>query len=122
MVSNEDLIRELKAEYDRISDSTVSCYQSYREGKYTKEEYVQLRKNNQELLADLENQISDLQDKAAKPELDAEEKIERLTQYSMLEQYDGDVLSNIIDKMLIYNDRDIEVVFKGENFIQNAVQ
>jgi len=44
VVSNEDLIRELKAEYDRISDSTVSCYQSYREGKYTKEEYVQLRK------------------------------------------------------------------------------
>lgn len=108
MVSNEDLIRELKAEYDRISDSTVSCYQSYREGKYTKEEYVQLRKNNKELLADLENQISDLQDKAAKPEPDAEEKIEQLTQYSMLEQYDGDVLSNIIDKMLIYNDRDIE--------------
>lgn len=69
MVSNEDLIRELKAEYDRISD---------------------------------------LQDKAAKPKPDAEEKIEQLTQYSMLEQYDGDVLSNIIDKMLIYNDRDIE--------------
>jgi len=49
-----------------------------------------------------------LQDKAAKPEPDAGEKIEQLTQYSMLEQYDGDVLSNIIDKMLIYNDRDIE--------------
>lgn len=43
------------------------------------------------------------------------------TQYSMLEQYDGDVLSNIIDKVLIYNDKDIEVVFKGENFIRNAV-
>lgn len=121
VVSNEDLIRELKAEHDRISDSTVSCYQSYREGKYTKEEYVQLRKTNQELLADLENQISDLQDKAANPEPDADEKIEQLTQYSMLEQYDGDVLSNIIDKVLIYNDRDIEVVFKGENFIRNAV-
>ena len=82
MVSNEDLIRELKAEYDRISD---------------------------------------LQDKAAKPEPDAEEKIEQLTQYSMLEQYDGDVLSNIIDKVFIYNDKDIEIVFKGENFIRNAV-
>ena len=111
----------VKAEYDRISNSTVSCYQSYREGKYTKEEYVQLRKTNQELLADLENQISDLQEKVANQEPDAEEKIEQLTQYSMLEQYDGDVLSNIIDKVLIYNDKDIEVVFKGENFIRNAV-
>lgn len=36
-------------------------------------------------------------------------------------EYDGDVLSNIIDKVLIYNDKDIEVVFKGENFIRNAV-
>ena len=113
--------RSGKAEYDRISNSTVSCYQSYREGKYTKEEYVQLRKTNQELLADLENQISDLQEKVANQEPDAEEKIEQLTQYSMLEQYDGDVLSNIIDKVLIYNDKDIEVVFKGENFIRNAV-
>ena len=52
----------------------------------------------------------------------AEEKIEQLTQYSLLEQYDGDVLSNIIDMVLIYNDKDIEVVFKGENFIRNAVQ
>ena len=52
---------------------------------------------------------------------ETEEKIEQLTQYSMLEQYDGDVLSNIIDKVLIYNDKDIEVVFKGENFIRNAV-
>ncbi len=89
--------------------------------KYTKEEYVQLRKTNQELLADLENQISDLQEKVANQEPDAEEKIEQLTQYSMLEQYDGDVLSNIIDKVLIYNDKDIEIVFKGENFIRNAV-
>lgn len=103
------------------STSGLSCYQSYREGKYTKEEYVQLRKTNQELLADLENQISDLQEKAANQEPDTEEKIEQLTQYSMLEQYDGDVLSNIIDKVLIYNDKDIEVVFKGENFIRNAV-
>ena len=121
VTSDKYLISELKAEYDRISNSTVSCYQSYREGKYTKEEYVQLRKTNQELLADLENQISDLQEKAANQEPDTEEKIEQLTQYSMLEQYDGDVLSNIIDKVLIYNDKDIEVVFKGENFIRNAV-
>lgn len=40
VTSDEYLISELKAEYDRISNSTVSCYQSYREGKYTKEEYV----------------------------------------------------------------------------------
>ena len=98
-----------------------TAYQSYREGKYTKEEYVQLRNTNQELLADLENQISDLQEKVANQEPDAEEKIEQLTQYSMLEQYDGDVLSNIIDKVFIYNDKDIEIVFKGENFIRNAV-
>ena len=52
-----------------------------------------------------------MQEKVANQEPDAEEKIEQLTQYSMLEQYDGDVLSNIIDKVLIYNDKDIEVVF-----------
>jgi len=39
----------------------------------------------------------------------------------MLEQYDGDELSNIIDKVLIHNDKDIEAVFKGENFIRNEV-
>lgn len=90
-------------------------------GKVHKRRICAAKKKNQELLADLENQISDLQEKVANQEPDAEEKIEQLTQYSMLEQYDGDVLSNIIDKVLIYNDKDIEVVFKGENFIRNAV-
>ena len=70
---------------------------------------------------DLENQIADLQEKTANQEPYSEEKIEQLIKYSMLEQYDGDVLSNIIDKVLIYNDKDIEVVFKGENFIRKAV-
>ena len=70
---------------------------------------------------DLENQIADLQEKTANLEPYSEEKIEQLIKYSMLEQYDGDVLSNIIDKVLIYNDKDIEVVFKGENFIRKAV-
>ena len=32
-----------------------------------------------------------MQEKVANQEPDAEEKIEQLTQYSMLEQYDGDV-------------------------------
>lgn len=50
---------------------------------------MQLRKTNQELLADLENQISDLQEKVANQEPDAEEKIEQLTQYSMVEKFDS---------------------------------
>ena len=77
-----------------------------------------MRKTNQELL---ENQISDLQEKEAIQPPEQKEKIEQLSKYSMLEQYDGDVLSNIIDKVLVYNDKDIEVVFKGENFISKAV-
>ena len=52
----------------------------------TKEEYVQLRKTNQELLADLENQISDLQEKAANQEPDTEEKIEQLTIHACAER------------------------------------
>ncbi len=114
-------VNQLDAHSDHCYYKDYADIERNENPKYTKEEYVQLRKTNQELLADLENQISDLQEKAANQEPDAEEKIEQLTQYSMLEQYDGDVLSNIIDKVLIYNDKDIEVVFKGENFIRNAV-
>ena len=80
-----------------------------------------MRKTNQELLEDLENQISSLQEKEVIQPSEPNEKIEQLTKYSMLEQYDGDVLSNIIDKVLVYNDKDIEVVFKGENFISKSV-
>ena len=90
-------------------------------GKVHKRRICAAKKKNQELLADLENQISDLQEKVANQEPDAEEKIEQKRRSEELEQYDGDVLSNIIDKVLIYNDKDIEVVFKGENFIRNAV-
>lgn len=93
----------MKMEYEHIENSTISSYQLYRDGKYTKEEYIALRKQNQGILEDLQNEIARAVDKNESEE-------ENFYIYSILDEYDGNVLSKIIDKILIYNDRDMQVV------------
>lgn len=113
----EKVIEELTTEHKRISDSIVTLYQAYRSGDYTKEEYVDVRKHNQELLADLEKQINSLKD-AIEKRCDIDETEQTLYQCSMLDVYDGDILSNIIEKVYVYNDKDIEVVFKCDDLFR----
>lgn len=111
------MIQELATEHKRISDSTVSLYQAYRNGDYTKAEYINIREYNRELIVDLEKQINELKE-AMDNEPVIDETEQTLYQCSMLDVYDGDVLSNIIEKAYVYNDKDIEVVFKGDDLFK----
>lgn len=117
---NEKIIVEMKMEYERIENSTISSYQLYRDGEYTKEEYIALRKQNQRILEDLKGQIEDLQNEIARAVDKNESEEESFYICSMLDEYDGNVLSKIIDKILIYNDRDMQVMLKGKDFFQSV--
>jgi DNA invertase Pin-like site-specific DNA recombinase len=108
----------LKDEHERIEKSTVSSYLSYKEGAYSRDEYTALRKRNQELLADLEQQIDVMESSLRCASGQREEDEEKLYQCSILDEYDGSILQNVVDKVFIYNDRDIQVVFKGDDVFQ----
>lgn len=119
--AKEKIIVEIKMKYERIENSTISSYQLYRNREFTKEEYIALHKQNQGILEDLKGQIEDLQNEITRDAADkngAEE--ENFCICSMLDEYDGDIVSKIIDKILIYSDWDMQVVSKGNDFFQSV--
>lgn len=108
------LLAELEREKQRVEDSTIQLYKEYASGGYSKEEYLALRKSNQSLLGELEEKIAGMAEQESEPEL--EESEDDLKQCSVLEQYDGNILSKLIDRVYIYNDGNLQVVFKNDDY------
>lgn len=92
-------------------------YKEYASDGYSKEEYLSLRKSNQSLFGKLEKKISGIaEQEESKQEL--EESEDDLKQYSVLEEYDGNILSKLIDRVFIYNDGNLQVVFKNDDYFR----
>lgn len=106
-------IAELSAEYERIEENGLTDYTKYRNGTYTKEEYLNIRQENKELLESIQSRIDGLKETMqAEEEQNPEETEEALNACSILTEYDGKVIGKLVDKVYIYNDKDIEIVFK----------
>lgn len=112
------LLAELEREKQRVEDSTIQLYKEYASGGYSKEEYLSLRKSNQSLIGELEEKIAGMAEQESEPE--PEESEDDLKQCSVLEQYDGNILSKLIDKVYIYNDGNLQVVFKNDDYFREA--
>lgn len=106
-------IAELSTEYERIEENGLTDYTKYRNGTYTKEEYLNIRQENKELLESIQSRIDGLKETMqAEEEQNPEEMEEAVNACRILTEYDGEVISKLVDKVYIYNDKDIEVVFK----------
>lgn len=112
------LLAELEREIQRVEDSTIQLYKEYASGGYSKEEYLSLRKSNQSLLGELEEKIAGIAEQESEPE--PEESEDDLKQCSMLEEYDGNVLSKLIEKVYIYGDGNLQVVFKNDDYFRKV--
>ncbi len=112
------LLAELEKEKQRVEDNTIQLYKEYASGGYSKEEYLALRESNQKLLGKLEEKIAGLAEQGNEPE--PEENEDDLKQCSVLEEYDGNVLSKLIDKVYIYGDGNLQVVFKNDDYFRLA--
>ncbi len=112
------LLAELEKEKQRVEDHTIQLYKEYASGGYSKEEYLALRKSNQSLLGELEEKIVGLA--GQKSELELEESENDLKPCSVLEEYDGNILSKLIDKVYIYNDGNLQIVFKNDDYFRTV--
>ena len=110
------LLEELEREKQRVEDSTIQLYKEYAFGGYSKEEYLSLRKRNQSLLGELEEKIAGIAEQESEPE--SEENEDDLKQCSVLEEYDGNILSKLIDKVYVYGDGNLQIIFKNDDYFQ----
>lgn len=95
-------------------------YKEYVSGGYSKEEYLPLRKSNQSLLGELEEKIAGITEQAGEPE--PEDSEEDLKQCGMLEEYDGSILSKLIDRVYLYGDGNLQVVFKNDDYFRTICE
>ena len=114
--TSECLLAELEREKQRVEDSTIQLYKEYASGGHFKEEYLSLRKRNQSLLGELEEKIAGMAEQESVPE--PEESEDDLKQCSVLEQYDGNILSKLIDRVYIYSGGNLQVVFKNDDYFR----
>lgn len=63
-----------------------------------------------------EEKIAGMIEQRNEPEL--KESEDDLKQCSVLEEYDGNVLSKLIEKVYIYNDGNLQVVFKSDDYFR----
>ena len=112
------LLAELEREKQRVEDNTIQLYKEYASGGYSKEEYLSLRKSNQSLLGELEEKIAGIAEQEIKPELGESE--DDLKQCSVLEEYDGSILEKLIDKVYLYGDGNLQVVFKNDDYFRTV--
>lgn len=112
------LLAELEKEKQRVEDNTIQLYKEYASGGCSKEEYLSLRKSNQDLLGELEERIAGIAGQEIEQE--PEDSEENLDQCSMLEEYDGNILSKLIEKVYIYGDGSLQVVFKNDDYFRTV--
>ena len=113
------LLAELEREKQRVEDSTIQLYKEYASGGYSKEEYLSLRKSNQSLLEELEEKIAGMAEQEESKQ-EPEESEDDLKQCSVLEEYDGNILSKLIDRVYIYNEGNLQVVFKNDDYFRTV--
>lgn len=106
-------ITQLSSEYARIEGNRLTEYTKYRSGIYTKEEYMNITKKDKDKMEEIQSRIDILKEiLQEKRELDMGETENDVRECSILKEYNGEVLSKLVEKVYIYNDKDIEVVFR----------
>lgn len=115
------LLAELEKEKQRVEDNTIQLYKEYASGGYSKEEYLSLRKSNQSLLGELEEKIAGMAGQEESRH-EPEENEDDLKQCSMLEKYDGNILSKLIDRVYLYGDGNLQVVFKNDDYFRTVCE
>ncbi len=99
----------LMSEKERIENSVIGLYKRYRAGDISKESYLRERQNNKEVIANIDDKLISMDDS-----VDIEDM-----EYKVLpvigDEYDAEVLKEIIDKVLVYGEDRIEIVFKCDD-------
>ena len=112
-------IEALMKEKEQIEQSVIDLYRDYRSGVLSKEEYSRRRTDGQQRVEEIEAAINELSMNPKEPEkVKDQEEAEDCRQ---LEIFNPDVLSKIVSKVYVYDNKNIEVVFKSDDFLKKSV-
>lgn len=112
-----------KTRLNALRTDRRNAYISYTEGKFTREEYMKMSASYNEQMQELEVKITDLEAERATGRLiEAEEDavVKEVEKHFFLQEYDNEVLNQIIDAIYVANDGKIEVSFKRDDILREV--
>ena len=112
-------IKELKREQESLEHSVVRLYEAYKAAELSRAEYMARRERDKEREAELETEVQTLLNRSSTSKSD--NQIETLQQCRDLAVFDPNVIEKVVRRILIYDDKRVEVVFAGDDFYQHAV-
>ena len=108
-------ISQTHREIEQLKNGIISRYKAYQQGMLSREEYISTRAEIQDTIDRLEKDLIILESKL---EHEADSDVDHACDWTdILEQtftgYDGAKFQKIIDRVYIYGDGRVEIVFKG---------
>lgn len=122
----EEEIRKLEAEGKRLSSRKLRLYEDYRSGKFSKEQYRREYESTASRILEIEKRIPELKDEVIQIReqmLHMKEREAELEGLASLETFDKGRLAAVIDRVLVYSEERIEIVWKMDDwFFPEAVR
>ena len=84
----------------------------------SREKYISLRSMEKQRIEEIEVLLKELSEK--KREVSAKNNYEDVLLCSLLDHYDAYILSKFISRVLVYDEKNMEVVFQGNDFIKTV--
>ena len=121
----EEETGKLEAEKKRLSSRKLRLYEDYRSGRITKEQYRRGYENTAGRILEIEKRIPELRDKVIQSReqmLHMKEGEAELEVLAVLDTFDKGKLVTVIDKVLVYSEERIEIIWKmGDWFFKETV-
>lgn len=121
----EEEVRRLGSEKKRLSARKLRLYEDYRSGSITKDKYCKEYENTASQILEIEERIPELKDEVMQIReqmLHMKEREAELEGLASLEIFDKGRLAAVIDRVLVYSEERIEIVWKMDDwFFPEAV-
>lgn len=101
-----DMKEELLAEKERLEHSVIELYKRYRAGDISKDSYMSERFQSKEKISQIEEKLRKADEIAESTDMDS------CMVRVIPDEYDAGIMSEIIEKVIVYDRKHIEVIFK----------
>lgn len=112
------IVRNNMKEMSQWKDTKITLYGQYRDGRITKEQYMERMEKGKTRLLELEKKKEEAEKELngmMKIDKTEEVPVEELSELSVLETFDKEKIQMLVDKVFVYDSDAIEIVWKIRN-------
>ena len=118
-------LTKLSEEIQRFQDLKLNLYSDMSDGVISKEEYLEFRSGYDRKIADKQKSIAGLREEREQA-VDSNDRhirwIELFKQYENITELERTVIVNLIERIVIYDTKHIEIVFRYQDQLNTALQ